>query len=58
MEKLLEVLRAKAIQTANFDDEEFFVDDWAGGNIDDAYTLGSSDGEIAFARQLIEILEN
>ena len=34
------------------------VDDWAGGNVDDAYSMGLSDGEIFFAKMLKERLDN
>ena len=35
------------------DDEDFMVDNYAGGNNDDAYNGGSLDGETALARELL-----
>lgn len=40
--------------TDNLEDDEFNVDDFAGGNIDDAYTLGHSDGSIEEARYILD----
>lgn len=33
--------------------DEFMVDDYAGGNIDDAYSGGVDDGEALLARKLL-----
>lgn len=50
-EKLMEM----AQQTCWCDDEESFVpDDYAAGNIDDAYYGGTNDGEVIFARKLLK----
>ena len=50
-------LRAKLVDLAKkkcwCDDEDFMVDDYAGGNIDDAYSGGIEDGEILLARKLL-----
>jgi len=35
------------------DNENAMIDDYAGGNIDDAYYRGNSDGEIELARQIL-----
>ena len=35
------------------DNEDFMVDDYAGGNIDDAYYGGNTDGETDLARELL-----
>jgi len=32
------------------------VEDWVGGNVDDAFTLGERAGEVMLARQLLEVL--
>jgi hypothetical protein len=37
------------------DDEEFMVDDYAGGNIDDAYYGGTNDGEVLLSRALLKL---
>lgn len=49
-EHLMDIAKKKAWS----DDEEFMVDDYAGGNIDDAYYGGASDGEVLLARQILE----
>lgn len=36
------------------DEEDFEVDDYAGGNVDDAYDFGRRDGVIALARELLK----
>ena len=36
------------------DEDQFMVDDYAGGNIDDAYGFGSEAGEVWLARSLLE----
>ncbi len=36
------------------DDPDFVVDDYAGGNIDDAFYGGTDDGETNLARQLLK----
>lgn len=36
------------------DDEDFMPHDYAGGNIDDAYSGGTTDGEVIFARKLLK----
>lgn len=35
------------------DDEDFNAYDWAGGNADDAYYKGNTDGETILARELL-----
>lgn len=60
-EKLAKVI-ALIEKTANYethtDDNEYFNPmDYSGGNFDDCYQLGCSDGEINFARELMTILE-
>ncbi len=39
------------------EEENAVIDDWAGGNVDDAYYTGVRDGEISFARDLLTLLE-
>ena len=55
-EKLLERLKHLAADTAWCDDADFLVDDYAGGNEDDAYYGGYRDGEILLARAVIQAL--
>lgn len=38
------------------DDPEFMADDYAGGNIDDAYAGGERAGEVQFARTVLDAL--
>lgn len=38
------------------DDPEFLVDDYAGGNEDDAYYGGERAGEVQFARTVLDAL--
>jgi hypothetical protein len=49
-EHLMEIAKKKAWS----DNKEFMVDDYAGGNIDDAYYGGASDGEVLLAREILE----
>lgn len=49
--KLLEELAKKKAWS---DNEDLLVNDYAGGNIDDAYEGGINDGEILLARQILE----
>jgi hypothetical protein len=56
LSKLKETLQKLAAKPAWFDDEEFMVDDYAGGNMDDAYQGGVRDGRVELARELLAIL--
>jgi hypothetical protein len=56
MDKLKAKLEELAAKKAGFDNPDFNVYDWSGGNYDDAYSLGQDDGEISLARQLLEML--
>ncbi len=47
-------LEAMAKKECWCDADDFMVDDYAGGNMDDAYAGGSSDGEIGLARYLLD----
>lgn len=38
------------------DNDDFMVDDYAGGNIDDAYALGERAGEVQLARDIKDML--
>lgn len=37
--------------------EDFSPNDWAGGNIDDAYSHGEEDGAIGLAQEMIAMLD-
>jgi hypothetical protein len=53
-----ELLKTKLIdlakQKAFFDKEDELVVDWVGSNVDDAYDMGSDDGQILLAREILE----
>ena len=46
-----------ATKIAADDDEDFMVEDYAGGNIDDAYELGSNHRKVIAAREFVNELE-
>ena len=50
MKAMLEKLAARKCWC---DSDEFMVDDWAGGNVDDEYSGGADDGEALLARDLL-----
>lgn len=53
----IDQLKALAKRSAGWvDDEEFMVDDYAGGNIDDAYQLGEQHGATQLAREILDTL--
>lgn len=49
-----EYLEKLAADEAWCDDDNFLVDDFAGGNEDDAYHGGYRDGQIKLAREILE----
>lgn len=53
IEKLVDCARRKCWA----DDPEFMVDDYAAGNIDDAYFGGNEDGYAQCARDTLELLD-
>lgn len=54
METLIKKLVDLASQRIASDNDDFMVDDYAGGNIDDAFSLGCDCGEVQFARDLLD----
>jgi hypothetical protein len=54
---LVAELKSIADKKAWCDDEDFMVNDYAGGNIDDAYSGGYDDGEIIMARHILTQLK-
>jgi len=56
MEKLREKLEKLSKKETVGDNEDFNAYDYSGGNYDDAYNLGYSDGEIFLARELLEMI--
>lgn len=55
--KLIVEIERVANKTAASDSEDFNAYDASGGNFDDAYQLGTEDGEIFLASRLINILK-
>lgn len=53
-EALKKKLKEMAAEECWSDDLDFIVNDFAGGNVDDAYDGGVRDGEIGLARRLLE----
>ena len=54
LEILLQAIKKVAFRTIQSDNEDFDLNDYAGGNIDDAYEIGQNEGEVYFARQLLK----
>ncbi len=54
-EQLIEKLKKLAQSECYFDneDEDTVVDDYAGGNVDDAFSIGERQGEILLAREIL-----
>ena len=57
LEKLINKIKEVAARKLRSNDPDFNVDAWAGGNIDDAFDLGLTDGERMFAQELLEMIE-
>lgn len=47
------MLRKAAAQTTQTDGDEYDINGSAGGNIDDAYSIGCDDGATNFAREIL-----
>lgn len=58
MDRILQKIREKANEILRSErDEDFVVEDMAGGNVDDAYEFGLREGEILYARELLTLVE-
>ena len=57
-EKVLELVKALAAEGCWSDDEEFNAYEYSGGNFDDAFNSGVTDGRISLAREILELLES
>lgn len=57
-EAVIEQLKKSARQECFYDDadEDVIVDDYAGGNVDDAFSAGEIAGEVMLARSILEEL--
>ena len=56
-EEIIELIEQVAKKPTYSDDDDFVVDDCAGGNVDDAFSCGMDEGEILFARKLLELMQ-
>lgn len=58
-DNLIEKLKKLASSECFFDDEDedVTVDDYAGGNVDDAFHAGSHAGEVTLARYILNSME-
>lgn len=54
--ELIETLKIQARQSMLYDDSESDIYGSCGGNYDDAYNLGQSDGETSLARMILTSL--
>lgn len=54
MEDLKKYLQELSSKDAAIESEDFSAYDASGGNFDDAYSIGVSDGEISLARELLD----
>ena len=52
-ELFMDRLKACAKRTRRSDEEDFMVNDFAAGNIDDAYDIGFTDGETQLAQEIL-----
>jgi hypothetical protein len=57
-DELIDYLKGLANQECFYDDEseDVMVDDYAGGNIDDAFSVGETAGETILARKILKDL--
>jgi hypothetical protein len=58
MERVIEKLKEEAAKHLAYDDEDFELNDYAGGNINDACSFGEEMGRTLFARELLALLES
>ena len=58
-ERMIEKLKNLAKSDCYYDDEteDKMVDDYAGGNIDDAFSYGETAGEVMLAREVLKALD-
>lgn len=54
--ELIERLKKLAEKGCWSDNEDFAIDDYAGGNVDDAFYGGERSGEITLARDILDFL--
>lgn len=57
-EEIIAMLEELASRKSWCDHDSFVVDDWAGGNVDDAYSGGWDDGEAELARTILNMVKN
>jgi hypothetical protein len=49
-------LRKLAATAADWEDDDFEVHSYCGGNVDDAYARGEGQGEISIAREIVALM--
>jgi hypothetical protein len=54
----IEKLKKLAASECWDDDEDLMINDYAGGNVDDAYYGGYRSGEVGLAREILAEIEN
>lgn len=57
IDELKALLKEKAAEKTLYEEDDADLYGSCGGNIDDAYTIGCTDGEISYARELLSLLE-
>lgn len=55
--KLQEDILNKSVEEIPSDEDDFMADDYAGGNIDDAWSGGEREGQVYYARHLRTVME-
>lgn len=57
LERLRKIANAEGWSDKMGEDPGCIIDDFAGGNVDDAYYGGTRDGEILLARDILALLD-
>ena len=58
IDKVIHLIKHHASFELRQDDDDFNPYDYSGGNFDDAFQMGVSDGYILFAQELLRILND
>ncbi len=58
LDTLVQTISRLADKHIPADNADFMVDDYAGGNVDDAYEQGERAGGVLFARELMKIINS
>ncbi len=57
LDKIKKLLNKINEEKPAYADDDFNANDWAGGNIDDAYNIGYNDGRISLAHDILTLIE-